>query len=164
MDEIPATVIVVSDDIVQNLREDRAGLVAREVLATHRARADYQIVGDDVAAITSGVQDALAAGSRLIVTVGGTGVGPTDVTVEAVAPLLSYQLPGIAEEIRRRGMETTSLSLVSRGIAGVIRSESGKPAVVLAAPGSRGGVRDAVSVVGPLLPYLVKQLDGGTTH
>ncbi|HSN11933.1 MAG TPA: MogA/MoaB family molybdenum cofactor biosynthesis protein, partial [Propionibacteriaceae bacterium] len=68
--------------------------------------------------------------------------------------------PGIAEEIRRRGLAHSAPSLVSRGVAGVIRADGRPAAFVLCAPGSRGGVRDALDVVGPLLGYIVAQLDG----
>ncbi|MFV0427843.1 MAG: molybdenum cofactor biosynthesis protein B, partial [Arachnia sp.] len=133
-------------------------------LAAHGIAAERRVVGDDASAISEAVRSALAGGRRIVITCGGTGVGPSDVTAETVAPMLTYELPGIAEEIRRRGMAATSIALVSREVAGVIVDQVRPPAFVLAAPGSRGGVRDAIAVVGPLLRYLIKQLDGEGAH
>jgi molybdopterin biosynthesis enzyme MoaB len=96
----------------------------------------------------------------MVVTCGGTGLGPRDNTTAVVRDLLSFEIPGIAEEIRRRGLQHTPQALVSREVAGAI-VRPGRPAVfVLAAPGSRGGVRDALGVVGESLRYIIEQLDG----
>ena len=70
------------------------------------------------------------------------------------------ELPGIAEEIRRRGSEHTRLALVSREVAGLITAGVRRPVLVLAVPGSRGGVRDALGVVGDLIGYILDQADG----
>lgn len=155
---LPATVITVSDEINACTDENRAGPIAVELLGSHGVRAELVVVPDDVEAIAAAVRAAASGGSRVVITSGGTGIGRTDVTVDAVAPLLSYQVPGICEELRRRGAEHVASALVSREVAGVIL---GEPSVfVLTAPGSRGGVRDAVAVVGPLLAHIVAQLDG----
>lgn len=158
MPALPATVITVSDEIAGGRDENRAGPVAVELLSTHGASAELLVVRDDVEAIAKAVRAAAARGSRVVMTCGGTGIGPRDVTVDAVAPLLAYQVPGIAEEIRRRGAAHVASALVSREVAGVIAYDP--PVFVLTAPGSRGGVRDAVAVVGPLLAHIVAQLDG----
>jgi len=155
---ILATVITVSDEIHAGLDGNRAGLLAVELLGRHGIHTELVVVPDDIDQIRAAVEAARAAGSRLVMTSGGTGIGPSDVTVDAVAPLLTYQVPGIGEEIRRRGMVVVASALVSREIAGVIL---GRPSVfVLTAPGSRGGVRDAIEVIGPLLGHIVAQLDG----
>jgi len=155
---IPATVITVSDEIHAGMDGNRAGLLAVELLGRHAIHTELVVVPDDIDQIRSAVEAACAAGSRLVMTSGGTGIGPSDVTVDAVAPLLTYQVPGIGEEIRRRGVAAVASALVSREIAGVIL---GRPSVfVLTAPGSRGGVRDAIEVIGPLLGHIVAQLDG----
>jgi molybdenum cofactor synthesis domain-containing protein len=155
---IVATVITVSDEIHSGMDGNRAGLLAVELLGRHDIHTELVVVPDDVEAIRTAVHAARAAGSRLVMTSGGTGIGPADVTVDAVAPLLSYQVPGIGEEIRRRGAAAVASALVSREVAGVIR---GEPSVfVLTAPGSRGGVRDAIEVIGPLVGHIVAQLDG----
>lgn len=153
-----ATVVVVSDEVASGLDPDRAGPVAVAELAQHGVTAALVVVGDDVEAIRDVVRTAISASSRIVLTCGGTGIGPGDVTPEAVAPLLSFPLPGIGEEIRRRGAQHVASALVSREVAGVILGEPST--FVLAGPGSRGGVRDAVAVVGPLLAHIVAQLDG----
>lgn len=156
--ELRASVITVSDEIARGDDENRAGPIAVELLAGHGVSADLVVVRDDVDAIAAAVRAAIRHGARLVVTSGGTGIGPTDVTVDAVAPLLSYQMPGIVEEIRRRGAAHAPIALVSREIAGVVLGAP--PAFVLTAPGSRGGVRDALEVLGPLAGHIVAQLDG----
>lgn len=153
-----ATVITVSDEVAEGRDENRAGPLAVVLLAAQGVQAELVVVPDRVDAIVAAVRTAVARGCRLVLTSGGTGIGPTDVTVDAVAPLLSYQVPGICEEIRRRGAARVPSALVSREVAGVI---AGEPAVfVLTAPGSRGGVKDALEVLGPLLTHIVAQLDG----
>lgn len=155
---LQATVITVSDEVAEGRDANRAGPVAVELLAGHGVAAVLVVVPDRVDAITAAVRTAIAGGSRVVITSGGTGIGPSDVTADAVAPLLSYQIPGLVEEIRRRGAEHVASALVSREVAGVVL---GDPSTfVLTAPGSRGGVRDAIDVVGPLLTYIVGQLDG----
>ena len=158
MDELRAAVITVSDEIASGADVNRAGPLAVALLAAHGATARLLVVRDRAPEIADAVLTAVAEGARAVLTSGGTGIGPTDVTVDAVAPLLSYQVPGIAEEIRRRGAVHAPAALVSREVAGVI---VGNPsAFVLTAPGSRGGVRDAIETVGPLLGHIVAQLDG----
>lgn len=156
--ELRATVITVSDEIARGADENRAGPVAIDLLAPHGVAAELVVVRDDRMAIEAAVRAAIAGGSRVVITSGGTGIGPADVTVDAVAPLLSYQVPGICEEIRRRGATHVASALVSREVAGVMLGEPST--FVLTAPGSRGGVRDALEVVGPLLAHIVSQLDG----
>ena len=158
MDAVEVSVITVSNEIAAGSDQNRAGPVALELLAGFGARADLVVGPDDVDAVAAAVRAARGRGSRVIVTSGGTGVGPDDVTVDAVAGLLDFQVPGVCEEIRRRGAEHGPSALISREVAGVIR---GQPSVfVLTAPGSRGGVRDALAVLGPLLVHIVAQLDG----
>lgn len=153
-----ATVITVSDEVASGGDENRSGPIAVAELEIQGLQAELVVVADEADAIRAAITAAIQGGSRVVITSGGTGIGPTDRTVDAVAPLLSYPLPGLAEEIRRRGAEHVSAALVSREVAGVI---VGEPSTfVLTAPGSRGGVRDALGVVGPLLEYIVAQLDG----
>ncbi|WP_331715485.1 molybdopterin-binding protein [Tessaracoccus coleopterorum] len=117
------------------------------------------ILPDDARLIAAAVLAAVADGARVVLTTGGTGVGPRDVTVEATRPLLAYEIPGIAEAVRAAGLAKTPLSSLSRGVAGVIGSED-RRAFVFNAPGSRGGARDALGVLGPILTHIVDQLDG----
>ena len=89
-----------------------------------------------------------------------SGIGPRDHTSEVVRELVSFEIPGIAEEIRRQGSGHTRLALLSREVAGAVLRPDAPPALVLAVPGSRGGIRDAIGVVGDLIDEIIDQLDG----
>lgn len=169
-------VVSCSDRALTNPAEDRAGGVLRAGLTELGfAVAPAVVVESEVAAIRDAVLDALDQGARVVVTAGGTGLLPRDVTVEATAPLLDYELPGIMEEVRRTGAQKTALSLLSRGLVGVCSpgkhggfSASGvssgpmiRPrALIVNAPGSRGGARDTLAVIGPVLGRIIDSLDG----
>ncbi len=155
-----ATVITVSDEVASGSDSDRGGPVAKELLTELGLDVVRQVVSDDEAQLEGALQAAIASGARIVMTCGGTGIGPRDRTSDVVARHLAFEIPGIAEEIRRQGLEHSAPALVSREIAGVIAPESGRRVFVLCAPGSRGGVRDAIGVVGPMLGYIVEQLDG----
>lgn len=157
--QILATVVTVSDEIHAGHDTNRSGPLALDLLAQHGVHAELVVVPDDQERIRSAVAAAISGGARIVLTCGGTGIGPGDVTVDAVAPLLAYQVPGICEEVRRRGSAHVASALVSREVAGVVL-DAPAPVFVMTAPGSRGGVRDAIDVVGPLLAHIVSQLDG----
>ena len=110
----------------------------------------------ETAAITAAVED----GARLVFTTGGTGLAPRDVTPEATEPLLATRIDGLADAIRRRGEEKIASAALSRGLVGVT-ARSPEGALVVNAPGSRGGVSDAVAVIGPLAAHIIDQLAGG---
>lgn len=154
-----AAVITVSDEVAGGLDADRGGPVAAGLLGELGCAVTAAVVGDDPVAISAAVREAIADGVRVVLACGGTGIGPRDHTPQAVRGLLAFEVPGIAEEIRRRGLDHTPQALVSREVAGVITGDH-PPALVLAIPGSRGGVRDALAVVGPQLGYIIDQLDG----
>jgi molybdenum cofactor synthesis domain-containing protein len=122
-----------------------------------RANGGYRtVVPDEINAIRAAVRLAVAGGVRAVVTTGGTGITPTDVTPEAVRPLLDREIPGIAEAIRLASREKVPTSVLSRGVAGSIGRT-----LVVTLPGSNGGVRDGMAVLGPLLSHAVDQLSGG---
>lgn len=156
---IEVLVLTVSDEVASGADTDRGGLLAVELLAEHGLIAHREVVGDAVPAIEAAIQAAVARGVRVVLASGGTGIGPRDLTSGVVARLIGVELPGIGEEIRRRGAAHTPRALISREIAGLILTE-GAPVLLAAIPGSRGGVRDALAVIGALIPYLLDQADG----
>ncbi len=156
-----ASVITCSDRAFAAVYEDRSGPILRDALADAGFQvSDPVIVPDDIKEIRRAVRDAIAGGARVVVTTGGTGVGPRDVTVEATAALVDYELSGLMEEVRRHGATKEPRALLSRGIAGVVIPDHGPRALLVNAPGSRGGARDTIAVVGPLLTHIIEQLDG----
>ncbi len=155
-----AVVITCSDRAAADIYEDHSGVVLRDGLANLGFEVDAPVVlPDDAPLIAQAIADAVDGGARIVLTTGGTGVGPRDVTVEATRPLLTYEVPGIAEQVRAAGLAVTPLSSLSRGLAGVI-DRGGPRAFVFNAPGSRGGARDALAVLAPVLTHIVDQLDG----
>ncbi|MHA6512535.1 MogA/MoaB family molybdenum cofactor biosynthesis protein [Tessaracoccus sp. Z1128] len=155
-----AAVITCSDRASTDVYEDRSGPLIRDALTQLGFDvAEPVIVPDEAEVIATEIRLAVADGARVVITTGGTGVGPRDVTVEATRSLISYEVPGVAEAVRSLGSANTPLSWLSRGLAGVIDHDDNR-AFVYNAPGSRGGARDALSVLAPLLAHIVDQLDG----
>jgi molybdenum cofactor synthesis domain-containing protein len=114
------------------------------------------IVADAVPAIQSAIRSAIDGGARLILTTGGTGLTPTDVTPEAVRPLLEREIPGIAEALRAPAPGRPPAAALSRGVAGAIGA-----ALVVTLPGSPAGARDGMAVLAPLIGHALDQLAGG---
>ncbi|GGD67211.1 MogA/MoaB family molybdenum cofactor biosynthesis protein [Microbacterium murale] len=150
-----AAVLVASTRAAAGTYEDRTGPVVAEWL---RARG-FEVAGPVVvadAAIADALAELLAEHPDLILTTGGTGVSPDDRTPEATRKLLDLELPGIAEEVRRRGAAITPTAILSRAVAGV----AGRT-LVMNLPGSTGGVRDGLAVLDDVLDHLLDQITGG---
>jgi molybdenum cofactor synthesis domain-containing protein len=152
-----AVVITASNRASAGVYEDRSGQFLVDGLSVLGFAVDASLVlPDDAAAIEQALRDAVAGGADVVLTTGGTGLSPTDVTPEATRAVVERDAPGLAEAVRRHGAEHVPTSVLSRGVAGV----AGRTLIVNL-PGSTGGVADGMAVLGPLLPHVVSQLRGG---
>jgi molybdenum cofactor synthesis domain-containing protein len=152
-----AVVVTASNRASAGVYEDRSGQALAEGLRTLGFTVEGPHVRpDDVAELEVVLLAAIGSGADVVLTTGGTGLSPTDVTPEATRRVLEREAPGIAEAVRRYGEGKVPTSVLSRGIAGT----AGRTLVVNL-PGSTGGVRDGLAVLGPLLPHVVSQLRGG---
>lgn len=153
-----ARVITVSDRSAAGLREDRGGPLAVSLLREAGFDCDEPVVVPDGAdSVEAALRAAVSAGAGLVVTTGGTGIAPTDRTPEGTARVLDRELPGIAEELRRRGLSDTPLAVISRGLAGI--ADPGTLVVNL--PGSTRAVASGIAVLAELAPHVLDQLAGG---
>ncbi|KQO97143.1 molybdenum cofactor biosynthesis protein [Leifsonia sp. Leaf264] len=150
-----AVVIVASTSAAAGASTDRTGPVIADWLRAAGYTVDAPVVVAD-ADIATALGDALAASPRIILTTGGTGLHPQDRTPEATSAVLDRELPGIAEAIRAAGRAATPTAALSRAVAGVAGDT-----IIVNLPGSPGGVRDGLGVLGDVLQHLVDQLAGG---
>lgn len=152
-----AVVVTISDRSHGGLRHDESGpLLAALLESLGFATADVVVVPDDEADIEQALRTAIAAGVDLVATTGGTGFAPRDVTPEATRRVLDREAPGLAEALRQFNRDTVPTTILSRAVAGVADST-----IVVNLPGSPSGVRDGVSVLGPVIGHAVTQLRGG---
>ena len=154
----PATVIVASTAGARGERTDTTGPVIAEWLRQRGFDVSGPTIVADTA-IAAALRTAVAGEPRVIITTGGTGVSPSDETPEATRALLTRELPGVAEEIRRRGTQVTPTAVLSRALAGIVGTT-----FVVNLPGSPGGVRDGLAVLDEILEHVLDQVGGDARH
>ncbi len=153
---IRARVIVASNRAAAGVYVDTSGPLLVDGLRQLGCQVDGPLVVPDGEPVAVALRDAITSGMDVVLTSGGTGISPTDATPEMTRRLLDYEVPGIAEAIRSHSRAKVPTAALSRGVAGV----TGRTLIVNL-PGSVGGAKDGLAVLGPILAHAVEQLRGG---
>ena len=154
---IRALAVTVSNRAAAGVYADKSGPVLADLLRAAGCEVDGPVVVPDGAAVQAALQDAITAGYDVVVTTGGTGLTPGDLTPEMTRLVLDREIPGIAEAIRAAGIAAgVPSAALSRGAAGLASST-----LIVNLPGSTGGVRDGMAVLAGLLGHAVDQVHGG---
>ncbi|KUJ70133.1 molybdenum cofactor biosynthesis protein [Streptomyces albus subsp. albus] len=151
-----ALVVTASNRAAAGVYPDKGGPLVAEGLAALGFTVDGPRVVPDGDPVEAALREAVAARYDAVVTTGGTGISPTDRTPEATRRVVEYEIPGIAEAIRAEGLAKVPTAALSRGLAGVAGTT-----LIVNLPGSTGGVRDGLAVLGRLLTHAVDQIRGG---
>jgi molybdenum cofactor synthesis domain-containing protein len=160
MAQMRALAVTVSNRAAAGVYADKSGPVLVELLRTAGCEVQGPLVIPDGEAVETTLRDGVAAGYDLVITTGGTGLTPGDLTPEMTRRVLEREIPGIAEALRSAGAAAgVPSAILSRGVAGV----AGRTLIVNL-PGSAGGVRDGMAVLSPVLEHAVSQINGGDHH
>jgi molybdenum cofactor biosynthesis protein B len=152
-------VLTISDGVTSGTREDRSGDALEELLRDDGYEVERRVVPDERDQIVAAIRE-LAASAQLVLTTGGTGLAPRDVTPEATRDVLDREAPGISQALRADSIAKTPHGLLSRGAAGVVGAT-----LVVNLPGSTGGCRDGFAVLQPALAHALELLaDTPTAH
>lgn len=153
---LPAAVVVASNRAAAGVYDDTTGPLIVDALRSWGFAVAAPVVVPDGAPVGEAIRSAVESGARVVLSTGGTGLTPTDRTPEVTRALVDREIPGIAEAIRAYGVSKgiPSASL-SRGLAGVLGD-----ALIVNLPGSRGGVKDGLAVLEPILGHAVEQIVG----
>ena len=153
---LSGAVVVASNRAAAGVYEDTTGPLLVDFLTALGFETDAPVVVPDGEPVAEAIRAAVAAGARVVLTTGGTGLTPTDRTPEVTRPLLDAEIPGLAEAIRAHGVgQGVPTAVLSRGLAGRVGT-----CLVVNLPGSRGGVKDAIAVLEPVLVHAAEQVVG----
>jgi molybdopterin adenylyltransferase len=153
--QIKAAILVVSDRISKGLEKDRSGLAAAELVSQAADVAEIRVVPDDANRIAQVLREWCADGMDLILTVGGTGFGPRDVTPEATRSVIEREAPGISGGLLVHGLECGPHAMLSRAVAGTCGRT-----LIVNLPGSTSAVRENVPYLLQIVPHAVEVLGG----
>lgn len=155
-----AYVITVSDGVAAGTRKDQSGPALIDLLrAADFDTSGPEVVPDSQDRISDAIVAAVVAGADIVITTGGTGLGPRDVTPQATSVLIDYEVPGLGELMRSAGASTTPMAALSRSMAGV-RGHS----MIVNVPGSRRGATESLEAIMPVLGHAIDLLHGQTQH
>ena len=154
-----AGVLTVSDRVSRGEGADRSGPRAAELLAGWGFAAEVRVIPDGVGEVEAGIRGFLADGVDLVVTTGGTGFGPRDLTPEATRRVLEREAPGLVEAMRAATFGANPHGMLSRGVAGLAGT-----ALVVNLPGSVSGVEESLAVIGPALRHACELAAGGSSN
>lgn len=156
---ISIAVLTSSDAGFAGKREDVSGELLKGLLAEIGEVVAYAILPDEKSLLEDQMLSWVNQGIQMIMTTGGTGLGPRDVMPEATAAIVEKTIPGIAEAMRAASLQKTPFGMLSRGVAGVLDKT-----LIINLPGSPKAVADLVPVVRPIIPHLLNLLNGNTAH